>query len=202
MPAETENLLAAEQAASELLSVLEDLRKETESYTTARHNLDSARTATVACADGLSELVASAKDVIEALSKIGTPEILERLSNVQQLQSDSQKETADLVVTVLGILESAERIDKLLPEIRSEQQDAKNELRDAQDLLEGKMEQLAQAQQDLSAANRNLLEKITASDSKAIARNRKQMMVLAFVVLLLFVVIALNIPAVTKLLGG
>ena len=84
MPDENvQKLLDAEQKARELAGTLETLVKEVESYRSAQQDLRRTADGLSMAAVGLGELASQATNVINTLRHVGTPEILDRLAQVE-----------------------------------------------------------------------------------------------------------------------
>jgi uncharacterized phage infection (PIP) family protein YhgE len=95
MSAETEGFLDAERAVNQLLTDLERLKGEVEGYANAKQTLETTRTQVDDVLRKLSQLAERSHDVIEALGKVGTSEILQqidalRLANSGLTQSSIQ----------------------------------------------------------------------------------------------------------------
>lgn len=77
-----EEFLRAEDEAYRLVDELEKLKKEVESYSTARESLERAQQALTQLAVRIGDLAARSAVVIDTMLKIGTPEILGRLEQL------------------------------------------------------------------------------------------------------------------------
>ena len=78
-----QRLLEAEQRARELADILDRLVKEIESYRSAQQELRKTADGLSMAATGLGELASQAAGVINTLKHVGTPEILDRLAQVE-----------------------------------------------------------------------------------------------------------------------
>lgn len=79
-----EEFLRAEDEAYRLVDELETLKKEVESYATARESLEEAQQAMTQLSAKIGDLAGRSTVVIETLAKIGTPEILARLDDLNR----------------------------------------------------------------------------------------------------------------------
>lgn len=77
-----EEFLRAEDEAYRLVDELEKLKKEVESYSTARESLEKTQQSLNQLTAKIGDLAARSAVVIETVSKIGTPEILARLEQL------------------------------------------------------------------------------------------------------------------------
>jgi len=82
MANETTKLLNAEAAVQELLTNLQRVKGEMESYNNAAISLGSARDGVLLLVSKMADLVEKTGGVVQSLSSIGTPEILARLADV------------------------------------------------------------------------------------------------------------------------
>src|SRR5687768_5344380 len=80
----TDRFLEVEQETSELLSVLQALRTETEHYSRASRTVDEAAQHVQSLAEPLTAAAAGLDSVVHVLQEIGTPEILRRQEALQE----------------------------------------------------------------------------------------------------------------------
>jgi hypothetical protein len=98
MATEAEQLLSAEQAVQDLLSKLEHLRRETESYSEAGAALAETRAEVAQLVSQLRALTEQTSEVLKVLGEVGTPEILVRLASAEERLCKSFKQgNAELV---------------------------------------------------------------------------------------------------------
>ena len=89
-----DGFLVAEQEAERLVEALGQLKAEMESYRTSRTALDSAGAGVARLADELTRIAQRVDGVVEALHKIGTPELL-------RAQGEARAEVAGLRAELL-----------------------------------------------------------------------------------------------------
>jgi len=82
MPTIAEQFLTTEQAASALLDELENLKAETQHYTTASMALDAAGRSLSGLANETTDLAARVRDLVLASKEIGTERLLEGLDGL------------------------------------------------------------------------------------------------------------------------
>jgi chaperonin cofactor prefoldin len=102
MPTEAESFLETEEAVSKLLENLESLKMEMEAYKTGRIQLEEQLKDLRGFMERIKVLAETSQDVLGALGRIGTPEILERVAGVE---AASKKTSAD-VHAIIELLES------------------------------------------------------------------------------------------------
>ncbi len=83
MSVDKERLLNAEEAVHELLGQLKKLRTEIEGYSRAKTSLEEVRTQIGVLAGRHALLAENTEKVVAVLSKIGTPQILAQLTELQ-----------------------------------------------------------------------------------------------------------------------
>lgn len=79
MSTETSPILEAEQAVHDLLTHLERLKREIESYGRAKATLEESGQKVAGLASELGRLAEESRTIVAALGKIGTPEILKQI---------------------------------------------------------------------------------------------------------------------------
>jgi len=84
MVEEAQEFLEAEEAAAKLVQTLEKLQAEGISYQTATGELDEVRDRLVNLIQSTEEVVKGSHEVVEVLKKIGGPEILSRLTTLEE----------------------------------------------------------------------------------------------------------------------
>ena len=75
-----EKFLEAEEQASKLVSQLDELKKETKNYKEASESLTETKNKLIDLIEKQQEIAGKLNDVIEASARIGTAEILEKIS--------------------------------------------------------------------------------------------------------------------------
>jgi uncharacterized phage infection (PIP) family protein YhgE len=108
MSKEAEDLLKAEHAVQELLSELKGLKDQIDGYANARESLNQVSRKLGEMVERTQTLTEGTHDAITVLKKIGTPQIL---SAIQNLNNDL-KESANQIDR--SIKEQANQIDKSL----------------------------------------------------------------------------------------
>ena len=96
MTATVDGFLEVEEEAARLVEALAQLKRETESYHTARTALDSAGGSLAQLTENMSAFVQRADGVIETLRSIGTPELL---AIQQQTRAQVNELSAELAET-------------------------------------------------------------------------------------------------------
>lgn len=101
MEKETQEFLKAEEAAGKLVQTLEKLQAEGVSYQTASEELDKVRGRLVNLIQSTEEVVKGSHEVVEVLKKIGGPEILSRLTTLEEQSGQEfgrQSKTMDRLI--------------------------------------------------------------------------------------------------------
>ena len=75
-----EKFLEAEEQASKLVSQLDELKKETKNYKEASESLTETKNKLIDLIEKQQEVAGKLNDVVEASARIGTAEILEKIS--------------------------------------------------------------------------------------------------------------------------
>ena len=108
MPDEhVQGFLDAEHRATELITQLEKLYREVESYGVARESLEKVSKTLSEHASRLGALTSEVRSVIEALQQIGTPELLRRLDQTTQKLDDVRIEVTASTMSGFKRLETA-----------------------------------------------------------------------------------------------
>jgi hypothetical protein len=94
MASEVDELLGAEEAVQQVLSELEALKAQVGHYSSAKQSLQTATDGLRSLIDKTSLLAEKAQNTIVELGKIGTPEILARISEAKQAVADSSSQVA------------------------------------------------------------------------------------------------------------
>ena len=84
-----QQFLQAEEEASRLVEELTRLKQEIQHYSAASHSLDEAGARIGSLVDEVSKATTGVGDVIKTLREIGTPELLDRLSAIEELVETS-----------------------------------------------------------------------------------------------------------------
>ena len=79
-----EELLAAEEAVQELLGTLKELRKEIGQYGEAKQSLADTHREIAVLSASLEHLARRGSEILKALGKIGTPEILAKIAELNE----------------------------------------------------------------------------------------------------------------------
>lgn len=83
MSSTSERFLKAEEAAQELVATLETLKKEVSSYQSAGQDLALARNNLIEFTNALDPILRHTGEIVEELRRVGAPEILTRLSDLE-----------------------------------------------------------------------------------------------------------------------
>ena len=109
MEPEVKKFLQAEETTEKLVKTLKQLHTEAESYISARTELDKVRERLLSLIESTESAVHGSKDIIKLLKEIGGPEILERLTTLEEkssekfsVQSQSLKNLQILIILTLS----------------------------------------------------------------------------------------------------
>lgn len=110
MEKETQKFLEAEETAAKLVETLKQLYSESTSYQMATKELDVVRQQLLNLIESTEKVVSNSHEIVRILKEIGGPEILNRLTKIEDKLSE---EVAKVVNTNL-------EIDRILKESKSE----------------------------------------------------------------------------------
>jgi chromosome segregation ATPase len=106
MPSIAEQFLITEQAASALLDELENLKAETQHYSTASMALDAAGRSLSGLANETADLAARTRDLVLATKEIGTERLLEELDGLTTRSTAQADKLQRLDQLVRGLSEN------------------------------------------------------------------------------------------------
>jgi hypothetical protein len=124
MATDTEKWLATEEATSQLLSQLERLKQEVEGYANAKTTLAEANTQLARLVGELSNAAQASQGISERLGEVGTPEVLDRLTKLQQallaVGRIVQREEKQLTEGTSAVLEKIEQSQREVALLRDQ----------------------------------------------------------------------------------
>jgi ABC-type transporter Mla subunit MlaD len=109
---DTENFVEVEQTIHELLEGLQQLKQEVEGYDRAKNTLEDVGTRVAELASRLSGLAENTHSIIDAIRRIGTPEILAQIKVLQSAQSDVAQAVRKSAENLASITESQSRFSE------------------------------------------------------------------------------------------
>lgn len=143
MATEVESFLRAEEAAGSLLRNVEHLKTEIEGYSRAKVSLEEARSQLASLVRSIAPVADQISTVIQALDKVGTPEILrevaaltalneQSLAAVAAVAEETQTQAASIrdasAQSIVGIKREVETLGKqLLEQIEKVRQQSENQ---------------------------------------------------------------------------
>ena len=104
MEKSAERFLQAEEAADRLVQSLHELHDEAVSYQTATQELGAARERLVKLIDSMEEIAHGSYEVVQQLKEIGSPEILDRIAQLDTESADEFARQSKTLRTLTGLV--------------------------------------------------------------------------------------------------
>src|SRR5947209_2129554 len=170
-----ERFLTTEQAANALLDELENLKAETQHYSTASMALDAAGRSLSSLAGDTADLAARVRDLVLASREIGTERLLEGLDRLTTRGAEQKEKLQELDDLVRHAAETASAAGAAIVALAAAFQhghaETDRKIGQAQDLLEGINGALATADRKIDAAHTALTQLQGQSDTLASSVN-------------------------------
>lgn len=112
-----EQFLNTEQAAEELVTTLEKLRAEVQSFGSATQELAATRKKLEGFIDSCREIAADTNAIVKEIRKIGGPELFSRMDQLESVINARARKLQVLVV-IVGVISFAAAIASLIPLVR------------------------------------------------------------------------------------
>ena len=96
MASETQSFLDAEESVNQLLKNLKKIKSEMEGYKNAKENLEAAAAQVVELASALNGTAELTADVVKKLGEIGTPEIMDAVNRLSEINDGVRHEIGEL----------------------------------------------------------------------------------------------------------
>jgi len=103
MASETQSFLDAEESVNQLLKNLKKIKAEIEGYKNAKESLEAAASQVVQLASALNGTAELTTDVVKKLGEIGTPEIMDAVNRLSEINDGVRNEIGKVADAIDGM---------------------------------------------------------------------------------------------------